>query len=219
MARPASPFISYLRVSTTRQSDSGLGLEAQREAVEAFSKSRGSPVLAEYLEVESGACNDRPRLAAALAHAKRAGATLVIAKLDRLARSVATISSLMEAGVDFVACDMPEANRFVLHIMAAVAEYEREAISARTKAALAAAKARGVVLGAHGRVLGAQARAEAQTFALTCRADLQAVTAGGARTLHEIAAGLNARGCRSREGGPWAVSSTAKLVQRLQATL
>ena len=139
-------FVGYFRVSTDRQGRSGLGLEAQREAVTRYIAGRGS-MLAEFTEIESGRRNDRPALADALALCRRQRATLLIARLDRLARSVAFISNLMESGVDFVAVDMPEANRLTMHILAAVAEHEREAISQRTKAALQAAKARGVKLG------------------------------------------------------------------------
>jgi DNA invertase Pin-like site-specific DNA recombinase len=129
-------FVSYLRVSTTRQRKSGLGIEAQRAAVARHVA--GGCLLAEYLEVESGRKNDRPQLLAALAHAQATGATLIIAKLDRLARNVHFISGLMEAGIDFIAADLPSANRLTINVLAAVAEHEREMISARTKAALAA---------------------------------------------------------------------------------
>jgi len=132
-------------VSTDRQGQSGLGLEAQRAAVASYLA--GWTLLAEFVEVESGRKDDRLQLAVALALCRQHKARLVIAKLDRLARSVALISSLMESGVEFVAADMPAANRFMLHIMAAVAEHEREMISQRTRAALAAAKARGTRLG------------------------------------------------------------------------
>lgn len=139
-------YIAYYRVSTDRQGKSGLGLDAQRAAVAAHTEGRGE-ILAEFTEVESGKKNDRPQLAAALALCRKKRARLIIAKLDRLARNVAFIANLMDSGVDFVACDMPDANRLTLHILAAVAEHEREAISARTKDALAAAKARGQKLG------------------------------------------------------------------------
>jgi DNA invertase Pin-like site-specific DNA recombinase len=139
--------VSYLRVSTARQGASGLGLEAQRAAVQGFAGAGGHTIVAELLEVESGTKADRPQLAAALATCRLHRATLVIAKLDRLARNVAFIANLMDGGVDFVACDMPHANRLTLHLLAAIAEHEREMISQRTKAALAAAKARGVGLG------------------------------------------------------------------------
>lgn len=140
-------FIAYYRVSTQRQGASGLGLEAQRAAVASF-LGPGKRPAAEYTEIESGKKDDnRPQLHAALAQCRKLKATLVIAKLDRLSRSVKFISTLMEEDVELVCCDMPQATRFTLHILAAVAEHEREAISARIKAALAAAKARGVVLG------------------------------------------------------------------------
>ncbi len=139
--------VAYLRVSTARQGASGLGLEAQRAAVQGFAAAGGHTILAELVEVESGGKADRPQLTAALAMCRLHRATLVIAKLDRLARNVAFIANLMDGGVEFVACDMPHANRLTLHLLAAIAEHQREIISQRTKAALAAAKARGVRLG------------------------------------------------------------------------
>jgi DNA invertase Pin-like site-specific DNA recombinase len=146
MPRHSGKWVCYLRVSTDRQGQSGLGLEAQRKAVLDFRNGGQWKLADEFVEVESGKRSDRPQLAAALA-CKRLKARLVVAKLDRLARNVAFISRLMERGVEFVAADMPFANKLTIHILAAVAEHEREAISARTKAALAAAKARGVKLG------------------------------------------------------------------------
>ena len=150
MSQPATqheaPFVAYYRVSTDKQGRSGLGLDAQRHAVAAYVAGRGA-IRAEFTEIESGRKSDRPQLAAALAQCRRQRATLVIARLDRLARNVAFISGLMESRVDFVAVDMPEANRLTIHILAAVAEHEREMIAQRTKAALQVAKARGVRLG------------------------------------------------------------------------
>lgn len=134
-------FIAYYRVSTDKQGRSGLGLDAQKQAVDSFVAGCGT-ILKEFTEVESGKRTDRPQLAEALAICRQRKARLVIAKLDRLARNVHFISGLMESGVEFTACDMPEANRLTLHIIAAVAEHEREMISRRTKEALAAAKAR-----------------------------------------------------------------------------
>jgi DNA invertase Pin-like site-specific DNA recombinase len=139
--------IAYYRVSTKRQGRSGLGLEAQEKAVQDYQREHGGRVLAAYKEIETGKRADRPELARALAHAKRAGALLVVAKLDRLARNVAFTSALMEAGVDFVACDQPHANRLTIHILAAVAEHEARMISDRTRAALGAYKRRGGLLG------------------------------------------------------------------------
>lgn len=141
-------FVAYYRVSTDRQGASGLGLEAQREAVMRHIGWQYRHVLAEFTEIESGRRDtNRPELHAALAQCRKSGATLLIARLDRLARNVAFIAGLMESGVDFVAVDMPQANRLTIHIMAAFAEHEREMISSRTKAALAQAKARGTRLG------------------------------------------------------------------------
>ena len=134
---PGQPrFVSYYRVSTAQQGASGLGLEAQREAVSRHVAGAQGVIVAEFQEVESGKKNDRPQIAAALAACRLRHATLVIAKLDRLARNVHFISSLMELGVDFVACDNPHATRLTIHILAAVAEHEREMISQRTIAAL-----------------------------------------------------------------------------------
>jgi DNA invertase Pin-like site-specific DNA recombinase len=140
-------FVAYYRVSTDRQGVSGLGLDAQRDSVQRF-LAPGQALAAAFTEIESGRRDtNRPQLHAALAECRKRRATLLIARLDRLARNVAFIANLMESGVDFVAVDMPTANRLTIHILAAVAEHEREMISARTKAALAQAKARGKQLG------------------------------------------------------------------------
>src|SRR3954452_3724842 len=140
-------YVSYLRVSTDRQGRSGLGLEAQRAAVAAYLDGGNWSLLSEFVEVEHGDNNERPDLAKALHLAKITGATVVIAKLDRLSRDAHFLLGLEKAGVDFVAADLPNANRLTVGIMAMVAEEERRMISARTKAALSAARARGVVLG------------------------------------------------------------------------
>ena len=206
MNQPSS-IVTYLRVSTDRQGQSGLGLEAQRATVAPYVEA--GRLLGEFVEVESGRKDDRPQLAAALALCRQHKARLVIAKLDRLARSVALVSGLMESGVEFVAADMPEANRFMLHIMAAVAEHEREMISQRTRAALAAAKARGTRLG-NPRPDTAKARAaasrKADEFRSTVLPQMQALQAEG-RSLRSIAAELNARGINSRRNGPWHAAS------------
>src|ERR1039458_2079747 len=166
-------FISYLRVSTQQQGKSGLGLEAQREAVAVYLNGGRWKLAEEVVEVESGKRSDRPELARALSLCRIHRATLLVAKLDRLARNVAFISALMESGVDFEAVDLPQANKLTVHIMAAMAEYEAGAISVRTKAALAAAKARGTKLGGHrwdiqtvarkGNALSAKVRSERAT--------------------------------------------------------
>src|ERR1700744_6231229 len=146
---PAGRFISYYRVSTDQQGRSGLGLAAQRDAVTSWLNGGAWSLLGEYVEVESGKDNSRPQLAAAMAQCRLTEAVLVIAKLDRPSRNVAFLANLMDSGVEFVAVDNPQATRFTLHILAAVAEHEAAMISSRTKAALAAAQARGVKLGGH----------------------------------------------------------------------
>ena len=167
-------YVSYIRVSTDRQGQSSLGLEAQQAAVDAFVQGKGE-IIANYVEVESGKVTARPELENALAEAKRSGATLLIAKLDRLARNVAFIANLLEAGVEVTAVDMPEANGFMFHIMTAVAEQEVLAISERTKAALAAAKVRGTLLGmSNPKIRASMDRAvRASVAARTARAAIQ----------------------------------------------
>lgn len=139
--------VAYYRVSTRKQEESGLGLEAQQAEVEGYARENNGRILRKYVEIETGKRSDRPKLAEAIAHAKLSGATLVIAKLDRLARNVHFTAGLMDSGIDFVACDNPDANRLTIHILAAVAEDEARRISMRTKQALEAAKARGMKLG------------------------------------------------------------------------
>ncbi len=210
-------FVSYYRVSTDKQGRSGLGLEAQRTAVTAFTMGRGN-VLAEFTEIESGKKNDRPQLVAALDLCRKKKARLVIAKLDRLARNVAFIANLMESGVEFIACDMPEANRLTLHILAAVAEHEREAISRRTKDALTAARARGTRLG-NPRPVSSLARGRATLMKQTDERhanvrplikDLQAQGIG----LRAIARELNRRGIPTARGMKWAHATVAAVLQR-----
>nr|WP_111298133.1 recombinase family protein [Paracoccus saliphilus] len=217
-------FVVYLRVSTDRQGKSGLGLEAQRRAVGDYLTARNGEVLAEYVEVESGKVNDRPQLAAAIAQARKAGAVLLIAKLDRLARNVAFIANLLEAGVEVAAADLPSANRFTLHIMAALAEEEGRMISARTKAALAAAKARGAKLGwsipkrqeeqrkASQRGVEAVSRA-ADAHAQNLLPVVRQIADGGA-SLNQIAAELNRRGISTARGGKWYATTVRNLLAR-----
>jgi len=209
-------FVAYFRVSTNRQGRSGLGLDAQREAVAQFLAGRGATVVTEFVEVESGGKDDRPKLHEALAVCQREKAALLIAKLDRLARSVAFIANLMDSDTEFVAVDMPYASRFVLHVLAAVAEHERQIIGERTKAALAAAKARGVRLGLNGRLLAARYRADATTFAVEIAGAITTARGAGARTTQQIANHLNGVGLPSRQGGRWHPCSVARVLRRLR---
>jgi len=207
--------IAYFRVSTSRQGQSGLGLEAQQKAVSDFLQAKGWLLTGSYTEIESGKRKDRPELAEAIAHAKRIKGKLMIAKLDRLARNVHFVSGLMETGVDFLAVDMPTADRFMLHVYAAMAEEEGRRISQRTKAALAAAKARGVVLGVNGKVLAERNKAEAEAFARTLTSVIAEIGAEGHTTIRAITEALNTRAIPSREGGAWHVQSVHQLLKRL----
>lgn len=218
--------VAYERVSTARQGQSGLGLEAQRRQIAEFAATRGAEVLARFTEVESGRKADRPELAKALHHAKVTGATLVIAKLDRLSRNAAFLLALRDSGVKFVAVDMPEANDLTVGIMALVAEAEREAISRRTKEALASAKARGVKLGnpngaaalkragKGGGALRAAVSANAAAFAADLAPVIADIRAAGHTSLRAVAAELTARGIRTRRGGAWGVGNVGRLLQR-----
>jgi DNA invertase Pin-like site-specific DNA recombinase len=208
-------FVAYYRVSTERQGASGLGLDAQRDTVTQYVRSVGGLLIDEFTEIESGKLRDRPVLLQSTARCRAAKATLVIARLDRLARNVAFVAALMEAGTDFVAVDAPYANRLMLHILAAFAEHEREQISARTKAALAAAKARGVVLGAHGSVLATDHKRKAEEFAESLRLPVEEAMRSGAATHAEIAATLNAWAVPTRETGRWHATTVARLLKRL----
>jgi DNA invertase Pin-like site-specific DNA recombinase len=211
-------FISYFRVSTSKQGQSGLGLEAQRQAVTAYLNGGRWTVLAEFVEIESGKKSDRPQLAAAIAAAKKAKATLIVAKLDRLARNLHFLSGLMESGVDFLAVDNPTANRLTVQILAAVAEDEARRISDRTKAALAAAKARGTVLGKNGAKLAAANKAAADEFATKIKTKLFRSIAAG-KTAAEIADEFNAAGIATPRGGRWHVTSIRRMASRLSMGL
>jgi DNA invertase Pin-like site-specific DNA recombinase len=201
-------FIAYFRVSTDKQGKSGLGLEAQRKAVLDYLNGGRWTLVQEFVEVESGKDSDRQQLAAALAACKKHKARLVIAKLDRLSRNLAFIAALMESGVEFVAVDNPHANKLTVHILAAVAEHEREMISERTKAALQAAKARGVRLGnpqlAKAAKRGVAAvRANARQFAANVLPIIEEIERTGITSQNAIAAKLNERNVRTARGGKW----------------
>lgn len=222
--------IGYVRVSTRRQGQSGLGLDAQLSAIHEYAKRAGGEIVAIYREVESGTRDDRPQIAQAIAHAKRVRGRLVIAKLDRLAREVHFISGLTKSCVDFVACDNPVANKLTIHILAAVAEDEAERISQRTKAALAAAKARGVRLGStrpghwntreDRRIEGARrgsaaakSKRDAESLPLyTEAARLLAPLKGEGASLREMANELNRAGLTTVRGLPWNAVQVSRLL-------
>jgi DNA invertase Pin-like site-specific DNA recombinase len=219
----AGRLVAYYRVSTDRQGRSGLGLDAQRKAVADHLAGAPGALVAEFTEVESGRLNDRPQLAAAMAACRLHRATLVIAKLDRLSRDAHFLLGLQRASVEFVAADMPDANRMTVGIMAIIAQHEREQISARTKAALAAAKARGTVLGTprnlrNSAVGAARGNAAKAARAAERAADLAPaiaeLRAGGAASLRALAAGLNARGIPAARGGVWSAAQVRRVLER-----
>jgi len=223
-SRAQKVFVGYYRVSTAQQGQSGLGLEAQQEAVKRFV---GNDLLAaSFVEIESGRNAERPQLARALAECRRRRATLVIAKLDRLSRNVLFIAKLLESDVELVCCDLPSANRLVLHMMSAIAQNEAEMISARTRSALAAAKARGAKLGGSknyrltaedltkGRAASAAVRAaKARERAAELMPVIDEMREAGVVTLQAIADGLTERGISPPRGGKWQLCSVSRIIQ------
>lgn len=221
--------VGYKRVSTARQGRSGLGLEAQEEAIERFADERKAEVVGSFTEVESGKRSDRPELEKALHLAKVTGATLVIAKLDRLSRNAAFLLTLRDSGVKFIAADMPDANDLTVGIMALIAQQEREAISKRTKEALRAAKKRGVKLGnpngaaalrraAKGNTASVEAiRANADDHARNLAPVVEELRSQGHRSLGAMAEELNRRGILTPRSGRWYKSSVRNLNNRLEA--
>jgi len=215
-------FVTYYRVSTAQQGKSGLGLEAQRAGVGAFLNGGQWEVVGEFEEVETGkgsnALDKRPQLRAALAACKKQGATLLIAKLDRLARNVHFVTGLLESGVEFVAADMPHANKVMIQMYAVMSEWERDQISARTKAALAAAKARGVVLGAAGaaNLKGniEERQAVADRFAEGIRPIIEGMKAKGLSQRQMVVA-LNDAGLPAPKGGQWVLSQLQRIINRI----
>ena len=222
--------VAYYRVSTQRQGRSGLGIEAQRAAVTRFAEAEGMALLAEYVEVETGKGSDaldrRPQLATALAAARTRSCPVLVAKLDRLSRDVAFISGLMAQRVPFIVAELgADADPFMLHLYAALAEKERRLISERTRSALASRKTQGARLGnprnpAEAASLGRHAQtAGADRFARNMLPVVNAIQAAGAVTLAEVASALNMRGIRSARGGRWHVSSVRNLLTRAEALL
>lgn len=207
-------YVAYYRVSTARQGKSGLGLEAQRAAVRSFLKSGKDDLLGEFTEVESGRRKNRPQLLAALAACRKSKATLLIAKLDRLARNVAFVANLMESKVTFRAVDMPDANELTIHIMAAMAQHEAKAVSDRTRAALAAAQARGRKLGKHGKVLAKKNRKEAQAFARQLAPVVRQLRKEHP-TLQALARALNRKSVKTGRNGKWHPTTVKRLLDRV----
>src|SRR6516164_367158 len=205
-------FVAYYRVSTDRQGRSGLGLEAQQAAVRGYLGSVAP--MAEITEIETGKRNDRPELDRALALCRKRKARLVIAKLDRLSRNLAFIAALMDSGVEFVAVDNPHATRLTLHILAAVAEHEREMIAARTKAALQAAKARGIRLGRNGADRLAPANRAGAIERARQLAPVLAELKSAGMSARQMAAELTARGIATPGGGRWYAQSVLRMVDR-----
>ncbi len=217
--------ISYLRVSTDKQGKSGLGLEAQRAAVARFIEAEGCELVAEYVDIETGKGSDaldrRPELAAALAHARKAKAAVVVAKLDRLSRDVHFISGLMAQRVPFIVAELgADADPFMLHIYAALAEKERNLIADRTRVALAQRKAQGVTLGnrtnlPEAAAKGADAnRAAADAFAANVLPVVRQIEASGVKGYRALAEALNARGIRTARGGEWHATTVRNLMVR-----
>jgi len=221
-------YISYLRVSTARQGQSGLGLSAQQEAINSFIDGTGGSILGEFVEVESakGSGTNRPKLQEAMEACRRTGSTLLIAKLDRLSRNVAFISNLMESGIDFTACDFPQANRLTIHLLAAVAEHEREMISKRTREALQAAKAKGIKLGSpqnltktaadKGRRNGTMSQiSKANSFALDIYPTIKSYLDQGL-SLKKTAEALNSAGILTSQGkvGSWTHTAVRSIKER-----
>jgi len=218
-------YVAYHRVSTLKQGQSGLGLEAQQAAVAAYLSGFASELIGEFTETETGkganALETRPQLRAALEMCRKHKATLIIAKLDRLARNVHFVAGLLETGCDFVAADMPQANKVMIQMHAVMSEWERDQISARTKAALTAAKARGVVLGATGRANLKRNQEERQQAANAFAEHLSGVVRGFVAcglTQRQMVSELNQLGITAAKGGAWSLAQVQRLLKRIEKT-
>jgi DNA invertase Pin-like site-specific DNA recombinase len=215
-------YVGYVRVSTTGQARSGLGLEAQREALQRLVRDRQGELLEVFEETESGKSSDRPRLKDALRACRRLKATLVVAKLDRLARNVSFIANLLESKVEFIAADNPHANNLTIHILAALAEHERHLISVRTKEALARVKAKKLKTLGNPKIRMAQplavraAVAKADTFAERLGPVLRTLDPNEALSASRLAALMNAQGIPTARGGRWSAKTTIALKKRIK---
>jgi len=220
-------FVSYLRVSTNKQGVNGLGIEGQRQSIENYLNGGDWEIIKEFVEVESGKNNDRKQLKQALNYCKNTGSTLIIAKLDRLSRSVSFISHLMETEVDFICCDFPSANRLTIHILAAVAEHEREMISTRTKNALKVLKDKGVKLGndnltdeirEKGRIESSKVLKKKSTdFAQSIYGVIYPLKQSG-YTLQQIADHLNDEGYQTPRKGLFKPTTVKRIIERIELT-
>jgi len=210
-------FVAYYRVSTEKKGQSGLGLEAQRKAVLDYLNGGRWKMIEEFTEIESGKKSDRPELEKALKLCKKEQATLIIAKLDRLARNVHFISGLMERGTKFCAVEFPNADPFMLHIHAAMSEHERRLISARTKAGLERAKARGVKLGQHGAILARENAAKAKAQAKQLKPVIREIRQMGKTTLRAVMEELNRRHIKTIRSGLWHPQTVSMLLARIDS--
>lgn len=224
--KPVTKIVAYIRVSTQMQGASGLGIDGQRSAIQAYAAQIGAEIVREYREIESGKRTDRPELAHAVAHAEKTGAALVAAKIDRFGRRVRDLLRLRDARCPVIPVDMPNADAFMFTILAAVAEREGQAISERTRVALQAARARGTVLGGaregghrvndDDRARSIQTRqAQADDRARSIADDVAELRTEGRTSLRQIADGLNARGIETPRGGSWQPNSVRRLLHRL----
>ncbi len=209
-------FVAYYRVSTNQQGSSGLGLDAQRSTARAYAKQTDSEIVSEYVEIESGKKNSRTQLAVALQECLDCGGTLLIAKLDRLARKVHFISGLLDSNVKFVAADMPNADRFMLHVYAAMAEEEGRRIGERTKSALCAAKNRGVKLGEHAKTAEQRNAVRADRFAYKVGPIIESLRNLQGYSFSRIAEELNARNVGSYRGGTWHETTVYRVFKRYE---
>lgn len=220
MAVMTGKFVAYYRVSTTKQGINGLGMDAQRDAVAKYLNGGDWKLIAEFAEVESGKRNNRQEMEKAIALCRKEGATLLIAKLDRLARNAAFLLNLRDSGVDFIATDMPHADKFTVGIMALVAEKERDMISQRTRDGLAAAKRRGIKLGnprpAQALKIAQRANlARADAYAKNLLRVIEEIRAAHVTTLRKTAQCLNARGFKTPNGNAFMAQSVRNLLERI----
>ena len=215
-------YVAYYRVSTKKQGDTGYGLEAQQKAVQEYLNGGRWKLVGEFTEVESGRNNRRMQFKEALKLCKKTGAKLVVAKLDRLSRNLLFLATLMESNVEFICCDMPQANRLTIQIMGAMAEDESVRIRKRTKDALAVAKAKGVKLGnphdnirlKAGKKGNKSQNKEADLFAWEILPLIDGIVASGLSSLKDIADALNARGVTTQRGGTWHPSTVSNILKR-----